>query len=158
MALTERMQDTRDVGYWTGQIPLEYIYTFGRAGEAFFRSIKDRGVFIGAKCEACDMVYVPPRVYCEKCFAKIEDDYIDVPSQGEVYTYTLLIKNLDGTEKEEPVIMAMINLEGTDGGVVHVLGDVSPEDVYIGLPVEAVLKPEGEREGGILDILYFKPL
>ena len=158
MALSERLQKTTQVGYWTGEIPLEYIYTYGRAGEVFFRTLKDKGAFTGAHCEACQVTYVPPRVYCERCFARLEENYVEVAASGIVYTFTILHKNLDGSPKEEPTVMAMVWLDGADGGVVHRLGEVDLEDIYIGMAVEAVLKPQAQREGGINDILYFKPI
>jgi hypothetical protein len=34
---------------------------------------------------------------------------------------------------------------------------VEPDAVHIGMRVQAVWKPEDEREGAITDILYFKP-
>lgn len=157
MALTERMQKTTDVGYWTGQIPLQYLYTFGRAGEIFFRAIKDKGVFTGTHCARCGVTYVPPRIYCEECFDRLEDNYLEVGAKGVVHTFTFLTKNLDGSTKEKPEILAMVNLEGTDGGVVHLLGECELQDVDFGLEVEAVLKSQEEREGSIHDILYFKP-
>jgi len=157
MAHTERLQNTTDVGYWTGAIPLEYVYTYGRAGEAFFKSLKDKGKFLGARCEKCDITYVPPRTYCEKCFARLEDSYVQVGTSGTVHTYTVLHKNLDGSPKKDPVIMALVRLDGTDGGVVHYLGGVKPEQVYMGMQVKAILKPQKERVGAITDIKYFKP-
>ena len=158
MALTERLQNTTSVGYWRGEIPLEYNYTYGRAGEAYYRGLKDRGTFLGARCEACDVTYVPPRTYCEKCFARLEDHYVDVGTEGEVHTFTLLHKDLDESRKEAPVLMAMIRLDGTNGGVIHYLGEVDPADVHIGMRVKAVIKQKEERQGAITDITYFKPV
>ena len=158
MALTERIQNTTNAGYWRGEIPLEYIYTYGRAGEAYFRGLKDKGMFLGARCEACDVTYVPPRTYCEKCFARLEGHYVNVGTEGEVHTFTQLYKDLDGSQKEAPVLMALIRLDGTDGGVIHYLGEVDPGDVHIGMKVKAVLKKKEERQGGITDITYFKPV
>lgn len=158
MALVERLQDTRDVSYWTGRIPMEYRYTYGRAGEAYFRNIMDKGTFLGARCKRCGITYVPPRTYCEKCFERLEGNYIDVGTKGTIYTYTILYKNLDGSSKETPVIMAMVKLNGTEGGVVHYLGEVEPEDVEMGMEVQAVLKPKNSREGSIKDIKHFKPV
>ena len=157
MALTERVQDTRDVGYWTGEIPLNYIYTYGRAGEAFFRNLKDKGTFLGARCDACDITYVPPRIYCESCFARLENSYVELGPSGKVHTFTLLHKNLDGSAKAKPAIMAMIRLDGSDGGLVHYLGEVEASNVEFDMQVEAVLKPKKERNGAITDIEYFKP-
>ena len=36
-------------------------------------------------------------------------------------------------------------------------GTMAPDDVSIGMAVEAVWKPVAERVGSILDIAYFKP-
>jgi hypothetical protein len=82
---------------------------------------------------------------------------VEVEGVGLVHTFTVLFKNLDGSKKEEPEIIALIHLDEADGGVVHRLGECDPVDVHFGLAVEAVLKPEAEREGSIQDILYFKP-
>ena len=157
MALTERLQDTRDVGYWSGEIPLNYIYTYGRAGEVFFRNLKDKGTFLGTRCENCDITYMPPRIYCENCFARLENSYVKLAARGTVHTFTVLYKNLDGSTKARPAIMAMIRLDGSDGGMVHYLGEIDPVDVRFGMKVKAVLKPENERKGSIDDIKYFKP-
>jgi uncharacterized OB-fold protein len=37
------------------------------------------------------------------------------------------------------------------------LGEVAPDDVRIGMEVEAVWKPLEDRTGSILDIAYFRP-
>jgi uncharacterized OB-fold protein len=158
MALTERLQNTTQVSYWTGEIPLEYIYTCGRAGEAFFRNLMEKGMFLGAQCIQCDVIYVPPRIYCEKCFARLEDHYVQVGATGTVHTYTVLFKNLDGSKKDAPVIMAVVRLDGAYGGMVHYLGEVHAEDVHMGMRVKAVFKPKKERVGAIHDVKYFKPL
>ncbi len=156
MALIERHQKTTDISSWQGQIPLSYVYTVGRAGEKFFREIIN-GKILGARCEACQITYVPPRIYCEKCFARLEDHYTEVGLKGTVHTFTQCFEAYDGTRKEAPSIVAMVRIDGTEGGVVHWLGEVDFEKVYIGMAVEAVFKPKREREGSILDIKYFKP-
>jgi uncharacterized OB-fold protein len=59
---------------------------------------------------------------------------------------------------EEPELPAVIRLDGTsEGGFLHTLGEVAPEDVRIGMAVEAVWKPLEHRIGSILDIAYFRP-
>ena len=52
----------------------------------------------------------------------------------------------------------MIRLDGaSSGGFLHKLDEVAPDDVTIGMAVEAVWKPVEERTGSILDIAYFRP-
>ena len=141
--------------FWQGSLPVTSRYTYGLAGERFFRALKDDGLIIGARCLKCERTYVPATQFCERCLGETTD-WFDVGSIGDVHTYTLLYKNYDGTPREEPEIVAFIRLGG--GGLVHRLGEIDPEDVSIGLQVEAVFKKPPERIGSILDIEYFRPL
>ncbi len=157
MALTERLQLTTQVGYWCGEIPLEYIYTYGRAGEEFYRAFH-RAKILGAYCPKCQKTFVPATIFCEWCFERIEGNYKELEPVGTVVSYTVLYKNIDGSKKERPSIIAMVNIEGAYGGLVHYLGEVETEQVNIGMKVRAVFKPSSEMEGGLKDIIYFKPL
>lgn len=157
MGITEKINKNIDMTSWKGKIPLNYIYTVGIAGERFFREIKDNAKFVGTKCDKCNVIYVPPKIYCERCFSRLEN-YIDVGTKGTIHTFTILHKNLDGTKKEEPTIIAMVKIDGIDGGLVHQIGEAETNEVKIGMPVEAVFKSKEEREGSILDIKYFKPI
>jgi len=157
MSLLERIEKLEEAKAWPGSIPITSRYTVGIAGERFFREIKDNARFLGTRCPNCDITYVPPRLYCERCFAKL-DDWVEVEPTGTVRTYTVLHLALDGSPLDEPEILAFIVLDGSDGGLVHRLGEVDPDEVEIGMRVEAVFKPEAERKGSILDIGYFRPL
>ncbi|MFQ5875637.1 MAG: Zn-ribbon domain-containing OB-fold protein [Dehalococcoidia bacterium] len=157
MPLLERIGELSEARAWPGSIPITSRYTVGIAGERFFREIKDNARFVGTHCPNCDITYVPPRLYCERCFAKL-DDWVEVESTGTVHTYTILHLALDGSPLEEPEILAFVELDGSDGGLVHRLGEVDPDEVEIGMRVEAIFKPEAERKGSILDIGYFRPL
>lgn len=140
---------------WRGDLPVRSRYTFGVAGERFFRALKDEGKILGARCPHCDVVYVPARIFCECCLRRLEE-WLDVGTRGEVHTFTLLYENLDGSPRTEPEIVAFIRLG--DGGLVHRLGEVDPEEVAIGMEVEAAFKPAKERQGSITDIAYFRPV
>jgi len=156
MGLAERHGSTADLTHWRGRIPVNYQYTTGRAGEKFFQAIS-KGEFVATKCHGCEVVYLPPRIYCERCFARLEDNYQKVAPQGEVLTFTICHRKMDGSHSDKPIIVAVIRMSDTDGGLVHCLGEVKPEDVSIGMQVEAVFKPKKQQEGSILDIDYFKP-
>ncbi|RLC65047.1 MAG: nucleic acid-binding protein [Chloroflexi bacterium] len=159
MSLLHRIEHPRDALSWEGDMPTLGRYTAGIAGEKFFREIKDNAKFWGTVCPTCDIVYVPPRLYCERCFAHLsEDDWIEVPSTGQVHTFTVLHLDLDGNELAEPRLLAFVQLDGADGGLVHYLDEVAPDQVCIGMPVEAVFKEKAERKGSITDIHYFRPI
>ena len=137
-----------------GNLPVTSRYTFGLAGERFFRALKDEGRILGSHCQACDHTYVPAAQFCERCMAELEPS-VDMGTRGEVQTFTWLFVNPDGTRREKPELVAFVQFG--DGGLIHRLGEVDPDQVEAGMPVEMVLKPPTERIGSITDIRYFKP-
>ena len=150
----EKITNPLNVRHWLGHMEAEYRYTLGVAGERFLREIKENGRIMGAKCPKCGIVFVPPRIYCEKCFVKLEE-WVDVGRKGEVYTYTIATIDIDGKKLEKPQIYALIKFKGAQGGLIHKIGET--DEVYIGMKVEAVLKMPTERKASINDIAYFKP-
>lgn len=140
------------------KLDLRYEWSLGIALGKFFNEIK-RGKILGSKCNKCKRVLVPPRIYCEICFRNI-DDWVYVKDEGKVLTFSICYVGTDARRLKEPQIPAVIELEGASEGIgiLHVLGEVKPEDVRIGMRVKAVWKPEGERVGAITDIKYFRPL
>lgn len=130
-------------------------YTYGIAGERFFREIKDNAKITGTKCQNCNLIYVPPRIYCERCFDELKE-WCEIENKGEIYTYTVGWVDLDGSRLEQPAVVALVKFDGVYGGLVHKVAEISPEKVKIGMKVAAVY--EEEREGSILDIKYFKPV
>jgi uncharacterized OB-fold protein len=153
MSLLER--DKNAPQSWHGNLPVTSRYTFGLAGEKFFRSIKDDGKLMGTHCPKCERIYVPAALFCERCLSEL-DEWIDVGTVGEVHTYTLLYENYDGTPRTDPEIVAMISFG--DGGLIHRLGKIDTDDIEIGMTVKAVFKPPDQREGSILDIVHFEPV
>ena len=153
MSLLERHPQAPNT--WLGNLPVTSRYTAGIAGEKFFRALKDEGKILGTYCENCDITYVPGRIFCERCMAELEE-WHDMGTTGEVFTFTLLFEDLDGTPIEEPIIVALIQI--ADGGLIHQIGEIDLDELYIGMPVEAVFKPETDRQGSILDIKYFRPI
>jgi uncharacterized OB-fold protein len=147
--------DKKEPSAWYGDLPVTSRYTFGLAGERFFRAIKDDGKILGTYCHNCSITYVPATIFCERCLSKL-DEWVDVGTIGEVITFTLLYENLDGSRREIPELIAFIKLG--DGGIIHRLGQIAQDDIEIGMTVEAVFKEKKDREGSILDIVYFKPV
>lgn len=139
-----------------GEIPVEFVYTAGVAGEKFFREIKENGRLLAATCRRCGVTYLPPMIYCERCFTGLTE-FVPVPAAGVVHTFTAAHIDIDNRPLPEPLVYAFVKIDGTDGGLVHLLGGVKPEEVHIGLRVRAVFKEKHERTGSILDIRHFAP-
>jgi hypothetical protein len=153
---TEKITDVRRMLHWPGHMETDYIYTLGAAGEKFFTEIKENGRILGAKCKRCGTIFVPPRLYCERCFEKVAE-WVNLGTKGAVYTFTVAYVDINGAKLKEPVIYALIKFDGAEGGLIHKLGEIKPHEVRIGMPVETVFKPQAERTGNINDIKHFKP-
>lgn len=157
MAITEKVDKLHHALAWKGDMPITSRYSAGIAGERFFRALKDEGKFLGTRCQACDLVYVPATMFCERCFAEL-DEWVEVPGTGHVFTFTVLFRDLDDEPLDEPQVLAYVKLDGCDGGLVHYLGEIELEELHIGREVEAVFKDAAGREGSILDVKYFRPV
>jgi uncharacterized OB-fold protein len=159
MPLLDRLDHSQRARVVEGDLPFYSVYTVGIAGERFFRALKDEGKIMGTHCAPCDVMYLPGRLYCERCFAHLDDAaWFDAGTLGSVHTFTVMHIDLDGTALQTPRVLAFIEIGETDGGLVHDLGGVDPDAVFIGMAVEAVFKPLDERSGSITDILHFRPV
>jgi len=86
------------------------------------------------------------------------EDWVELPPTGILVTYTVVNYTYGSyyQPQEAPYSIGIIKLDGADTGLCHILGEVKPEDIKIGMRVQAVFREQ--REGNILDIAYFKPL
>ena len=157
MAILEKVDKLHHAIAWRGDIPITSRYTAGIAGEKFFRAIKEEARILGTRCQACGLTYVPATMFCERCFAEL-DEWVEVHSTGHVFTFTVLYRDLDDKPLDEPAVLAYVKLDGADGGLVHYIGETEKNPVHIGMEVEAVFKEAAEREGSILDVKYFRPI
>jgi uncharacterized protein len=136
-------------------MPVAHRYTPGVAGEAFFTALRDRGVFVGSRCDSCAYTYVPARLFCERCFAELAAD-TEVGPGGIVRSFTIGFTDVEGGALDEPVTLGLVQLDRADAVLVHRLVDLRDEPLEIGERVEAVLRPDGERTGSIHDIVGFR--
>ena len=136
---------------------LRYSWTSGVAISRYLRGLKE-GEIWARKCNSCGRTLVPPRMYCEECF-RPTDEWVKVEDSGSVNTFSISYVNVDASRRAEPVLVAVIDIDGASPGIgiLHVLGEVAPGEIRVGMKVKAVWKPKGERKGAITDIRYFKP-
>lgn len=154
----ERISKPTEINHWLGHMEVDhYHYTAGLAGERFFTALRDEGKLLGSRCARCEITYIPPRIYCERCCAELTE-FIDVGLRGRVRSFTIARIDREGQPLEEPETRALISFGDETTDLLHLLGEVEPDELCIGMEVEAVLKPKREREGKITDILYFRPV
>lgn len=157
-ALTER--DIKDgkvlaVHY---KLKAQYRWDCGVAIGRYLAELKE-GRIIARRCDRCRRVLVPPRMFCEECF-RSTDAWVYTEDTGVVNTFCISHISWDTTRLETPQIAAVVDLDGASKGIgiLHLLSEVDPQDVKVGMRVQAVWKKPEEREGAITDIRYFKPL
>jgi uncharacterized OB-fold protein len=134
-----------------------YAWDAGVAIGGYLRGLK-AGKLIGRSCPECRRVLIPPRMFCEQCFCAT-DRWVNLQDTGTVITFSLCYVTWDMIRLEDPQLPAVIEIDGASPGmgIMHMLGEVDPQEIEIGMRVQAVWKPAEERVGSITDIVYFKP-
>ncbi|MEB3788246.1 MAG: Zn-ribbon domain-containing OB-fold protein [Desulfurococcales archaeon] len=146
----------------------KYRFTAGAAQSRFLKGLKE-GKILGVKCPRCGRVYVPPRVYCEYCFAPTSE-WVELPGTGEVHTAVVSYISTFRERMDKPEIVAVVKLDAEGytpesyefAGMFHKLCNVTPEDVMtgrvIGMKVKPRWRPAEQRTGSVNDIECFEPV
>lgn len=138
-------------------IPLDppFGWSVGNWMENFFDGLK-QGKFLASKCPVCGRVYLPPRMICERCFARNEE-WVELPASGTVKTYTRASVSVSDTgelvDLAAPETIAMVQHDGAD---TCIAARLQGDDPFIGMRVEAVLDPAADK---VIDVLAsYRPL
>ena len=137
-----------------GELSVSFRYTPGVGNTAFFEALRDRGVFLGSRCEACGVTYLPARIFCERCLAELEPA-AECGPEGELTSWTVARVDVDDGPLDEPVFYGLVRLDDADTVFLHRLIDLRG-DPEIGMRLRAVLAPE--RTGSIFDVEGFAPV
>jgi len=155
-----RRQDFEDrkVLFETWDPNAQYAWDAGVAISRYLQELKE-GHIIGRSCPECSRVLVPPRMFCESCFCAT-DRWVTLADTGTVMTFSRCYVTWDMVHLEDPQMPAVIAIDGASPGmgIMHMLGEVDPDALAIGMRVQAVWKPPDERQGSITDIAYFRPV
>jgi hypothetical protein len=136
-----------------GNMPVAFRYMPGVANTRFLQVLRDRGVFVGSRCDACQITVVPARLFCERCLSETSTE-VECGPEGTLESWTIGQVGIDEERLDEPVTVGLVRLDGADTVLVHRLLD-APEP-SIGLRVRAVLAPS--RTASILDLQGFAPV
>ena len=131
-----------------GELSVSFRYTPGVGNTIFFEALRDRGVFLGSRCDSCGVTYVPARVFCERCLAELEPA-VECGPEGALVSWTVARVDVDEGPLDEPVVYGLIRLDGADTVFFHRLLELE-SDPEIGMRVRAVLAPV--RDGSIMDV------
>jgi uncharacterized OB-fold protein len=135
------------------QVP--YRYSAGPTVSRFLNEIRDHERIVANRCRKCDLTYLPPRSVCPRCMDRPED-WVELAGTGTIESYTVVRYTEPIHPHPPPLYYALIRLDGADGGLVHLLGELTGEEIRAGMRVEPVFA--AEKKGTILDIAYFRPV
>jgi len=136
---------------------LRYSWTSGVAISRFLEGLK-MGELWARKCYKCGRILIPPRAYCEEDFVPT-DEWVRVQDTGTVNTFSISYVNNDASRRKKPILVSVVDIDGASPGmgILHLLGEVEPAKVEVGMKVKAVWRPKSQRRGAITDIRYFRP-
>jgi uncharacterized OB-fold protein len=140
-----------------GRLHVAYHNWYGALASSFLREIRDHKRLMGTRCLSCGKVHMPPRSVCPGCFASLHE-WVELPPAGVLLTYTLVNHTYSTycQPREAPYYVGIVQLDGADTGLCHLLGELHGQEVRVGMRVEAVFREE--RVGNILDIAHFRPV
>ncbi len=131
------------------------------AGEAMSRFLAElqQGRLIGRTCNGCKRTLFPPRMFCEECF-RPTDEWVYLRDSGTIETYSVSYLDKDARRITEPILVGVVSIDGASPkmGIMHYFGEMTKDDIRIGMRVKARWKPPEQRRGSVLDIEFFRPL
>jgi uncharacterized OB-fold protein len=143
------------VKYVETTVRLPYHYVAGDERARYMQALKDRKI-LGSRCSKTGKVFVPPLVASPESLAPCEE-HVEIADRGVVTTFCIVNIPVIGRNIEIPYVAASVALDGADISIFALIQECRPEDARMGMRVEAVWKPDGERHGDHEDIQYFRP-
>lgn len=134
---------------------LPFNYVAGDYRARYFRALKDKKI-LGSKCSETGKVFVPP-VRCAPDTHAPCYELVQVADRGVITTFCIVNINVSGRDIQIPYCAASVALDGASLSIYGLIQEVNVAEVRMGMRVEAVWKPDGERTGSSEDILYWHP-
>jgi uncharacterized OB-fold protein len=143
------------------KLSLNYKHSYGPHYGRMFDELATNQRIIGSRCSACHNVLVPPREYCDVCFAQT-DLYKDVSDAGKLQAFSIINLEFVGQTRTPPYVYGEVVLDGSATRLIHNIGgfDITKakEILSIGMQVKAVWRPKDQCKGTLDDIEYFQPV
>ncbi|GLY47492.1 OB-fold nucleic acid binding domain-containing protein [Lentzea sp. NBRC 102530] len=144
-----------DVTMVTTPVNLHYTHSASPTEDPFLRGLME-GRLLGQRCPSCEKVYFPPRPACPTDGVPTTDQ-VELADHGTITTYCVVNVPFLGQRIPPPYVSAYVLLDGADIPFLHLLLGVAPEDVRMGMRVEAVWKPREEWGPTMQNIDHFRP-
>jgi uncharacterized OB-fold protein len=136
-------------------VNLHYTHSASPTEDPFLRGLME-GRLIAQRCPSCSKVYFPPRPACPTDGVPTTDQ-IELSDRGTITTFCVVNVPFLGQRIPPPYVSAYVLLDGADIPFLHLLLGIAPEDVRMGMRVEAVWKPREEWGPTMQNIDHFRP-
>lgn len=136
-----------------GPTCLDYEVSASKVTAEFIAAILEQRL-VGRRCPACDKVYLPPRGVCPTCVVRT-GEAVEVGHSGVIETFSVVRIPFEGQVLAPPYVCARIVLDGCDVPLLHIVGDIDPDHVRVGMRVTAVWDPEPRPT--LARVRYFRP-
>jgi uncharacterized OB-fold protein len=126
-----------------------FHHSYGKTSK-FFKGLLE-GKLYGTKCPKCGLVYCPPRAHCFTPKCRLEETtWIELPKKGEIHAHTVMAIAWPSMAHLQPLVGAMVRIDGTNTCLPMTMRDIDPEKVNVGLKVNIHI--EKQAKGDLLDV------
>jgi len=139
----------------TTPVRLHYEHTASPTETSFLRGLAD-GRLLAQRCPVCGKVYIPPRGACPTDGVPTTGE-VELPDHGIVTTFCVVNVPYPGQRVTPPYVAAAVLLDGADIPFQHLILGCDPDEVRMGMRVQAVWKPRGEWGTTMENIDHFRP-
>ncbi|MGV8871292.1 MAG: Zn-ribbon domain-containing OB-fold protein [Rhodococcus sp. (in: high G+C Gram-positive bacteria)] len=136
-------------------LDVTFDHSASKQESAYLRGLA-AGKIIGGRTHAGGKVYVPPRTV-SPADGKPTTELVELSDRGTVTTFCIVNVPFLGQRIEPPYIAAYVLLDGADIAFLHLVLECTPDDVHMGMRVEAKWKPAEEWGHTLENIEYFRP-
>ena len=141
---------------------IDYRWAAGRIWSKAKKALRDDKRLLATQCPECKAIFIPPGPVCGECYVYAGDNWVELSQTGKLLNFTgpkaiPLFDPAFGKDMVDEYAHGTIELDG--GGILNSyrIGEVDPDDLRLGMRLQAVWKEEG-RVGRLDDLLYFKPI
>jgi uncharacterized OB-fold protein len=153
--VAEKADDREPVKVQVAPSSIEIQHTASLPESAFLRGLEE-GKLLGARTGNDGKVYFPPKEADPATGLEL-DNFLELPDKGTVTTFAIINIPFPGQRIKPPYIAAYVLLDGADIPFLHLVTEIDPADVRMGMRVQAVWKPREEWGLGIDNINHFRP-
>ena len=137
--------------------PIQLLYQHSASPEeSFYLRGLAEGKIIGGRTDAKGKVYIPPRGASPTDGLPTKEQ-VELPDKGTVTTFCIVNVPFLGQRIKPPYTAAYVLLDGADIAFLHLILDIDPADVRMGMRVEAVWKPQDQWGYTLENIDHFRP-